>query len=84
MNKFRESQAKKLTELTQYSRTSLKSNQEKLVMAEKIIRLFERCRLLETEIEKVKPFYNTESDISDPNDEVNIIILFSFLLLSNL
>mmetsp|Transcript_1888 Transcript_1888/g.2482 ORF Transcript_1888/g.2482 Transcript_1888/m.2482 type:complete len:535 (-) Transcript_1888:219-1823(-) len=67
MKKFRADEAKKLTELTVLAREALQHNQEKLATSEKILALAELGRKLETEREKVQPFY--ESTVKLDNQE---------------
>lgn len=57
MNNFREQERRKLTELTIVSNKVIKELEGKIEKAEKIIRLSEMNRKLETEEEKVQPFY---------------------------
>ncbi|KND01614.1 uncharacterized protein SPPG_03412 [Spizellomyces punctatus DAOM BR117] len=57
MNSFREEERRKLTELTIVSNRVIKDLESKIERAEKIIRLAEMNRKLETEEEKVQPFY---------------------------
>lgn len=70
MKKFRTDEAKKLTELTVLARDALRANQEKLVKSEKILALAELGRKLETEREKVQPFY--ESTVKSEHQENNV------------
>ncbi|KAJ3183720.1 Dynein regulatory complex subunit 2 [Gaertneriomyces sp. JEL0708] len=58
MNSFREQERRKLTELTIVSTKAIKDLRSKVEKAEKIIRLAEMNRKLETEEEKILPFYN--------------------------
>ncbi|KAI9089819.1 hypothetical protein DFS34DRAFT_383151 [Phlyctochytrium arcticum] len=58
MNAFREQERRKLTELTIVSNKVIKDLKSKVETAEKIIRLAEMNRKLETEEEKVLPFYS--------------------------
>ena len=57
MNKFRDGQHRRLAELTTNANTAHESLSKKLSLAERILRLSEICRKLETEQEKVLPFY---------------------------
>ena len=59
MNKFRESEGRRLQELVINAQSSLKALQAKLEKAERILRLAELARKLETEREKVLPFYQS-------------------------
>jgi DNA repair exonuclease SbcCD ATPase subunit len=57
--KLRHNEGKRLTELTVMARNAYRSNEERLSKAEKIIQLAELGRKLETEREKVQPFYES-------------------------
>jgi len=59
MNKFRESEGRRLQELVINAQSALKALQAKLEKAERILRLAELARKLETEREKVLPFYQS-------------------------
>lgn len=59
MNKFRERQANRLTDLAKSTSEARKVLSEKLDKAERIIKLAELARKLETEQEKVLPFYQS-------------------------
>lgn len=59
MNKFREVEARRLQELTINSQSSIKVLKTKLERAERILKLAELTRKLETEREKVLPFYES-------------------------
>eukprot|EP00842_Homolaphlyctis_polyrhiza_P000154 jgi/Hompol1/1139/HPOL_001068-RA len=63
MNAFREQQRQRLTELTILSNNVLKVLKEKVHMAEEIIKLAEMNRKLETESERVIPFYNESNSL---------------------
>lgn len=58
MNRYRDNQAQCLTELTLKSNQCLKELEEKKTLAEHILKFAERNRKLETEEEKVFPFYD--------------------------
>merc|ERR1719446_480234 len=62
MNKFRETEARRLQELTINSQSSIKALKTKLERAERILKLAELTRKLETEREKVLPFYESSVD----------------------
>eukprot|EP00741_Cyanophora_paradoxa_P017163 tig00020960_g16575.t1 len=62
MNRFREAEARRLTELTTTARSTIKKLKERLAQAEKIIKLAELNRKMETEREKVLPFYKSSVD----------------------
>jgi len=57
MNKFRDQQRSRLTVLTLQSNTALQELRKRQDKGERILRLAEICRKLETEEEKVLPFY---------------------------
>ena len=57
MNKFRSSQARRLSSLTQNANASKGELTEKIGLSERILRLAELGRKMETEQEKVMPFY---------------------------
>merc|ERR1712093_22359 len=59
MNGFRTEERKRLTDLTQNARSCIKSLNDKLGVAENILKTAELCRKYETEREKVLPFYNS-------------------------
>lgn len=56
MNRFRNGQAAKLKSLTLSSNSAINRLNEKLQTAEKVVKLGEVCRKLETEEERVRPF----------------------------
>lgn len=66
MAKFRELEKKRLVELTVKSRKALKKNEANVSQAEKILKLMEAARKMETEREKVLPFY--DSSLVDAKD----------------
>jgi hypothetical protein len=57
MLKFREDEARRLTELTLNSRNAVLKLKEFVTLGERILKTAELCRRLETEKEKVIPFY---------------------------
>lgn len=59
MKKLRATEGKRLTELTVMARDAYRANEERLGKAEKILQLAELGRKLETEREKVQPFYES-------------------------
>mgnify|MGYP003684409293 CR=1 FL=1 len=63
MNRFRDAEGRRLMELTINSQASIKTLKEKLEKAERILKLAEVTRKLETEREKVLPFY--ESSVAE-------------------
>ena len=62
MNKFRDTEARRLQELVINSQAAIKSLQGKLEKAERILKLAELARKLETEREKVLPFYDSSME----------------------
>jgi chromosome segregation ATPase len=69
MNDFREEEHSKLTQMTVLSNGCIKNLGSKVERAEKILKLAEMNRKLETEREKVLPFY--EESTSDIPEEVS-------------
>merc|ERR1719262_250469 len=57
MNRFRNEEKKRLTDLTQNARGCIKNLKDQLSLAEKILKTAELCRKFETEREKILPFY---------------------------
>jgi hypothetical protein len=74
MNTFRDRERQRLTELTITSNGVLKALRSKVATAEKIIKLAEMNRKLETEEEKVTPFY-LESRTSETNQVLEFLII---------
>lgn len=66
MTLFRESEKMKLTDLTTISSKAIKSLKSRVEMAEKILKLAEMNRKLETEEEKVIPFYEDYQEKTGP------------------
>ena len=79
MNGFREDEKRKLTSMTVLSNTIIKELLAKVEKAERILKLAEMNRKLETEAEKVLLIGN-ESD-NDLSDEVKSIFILNFRLL---
>merc|ERR1719387_2134319 len=66
MNRFRNEEKKRLTDLTQNARSCIKNLKDQLALAEKILKTAELCRKFETEREKVLPFYlSREVDVEE-------------------
>jgi hypothetical protein len=68
MNRFREEEERRLKELTNNSRNAVEKLKDYLSLGERILKTAEICRRLETEKEKVLPFYEStvdESEISE-------------------
>ncbi|KAJ3213728.1 Dynein regulatory complex subunit 2 [Clydaea vesicula] len=72
MNLFREEEKRKLTELTVTSSKVLKSLDVKVEQAERIIRLAEMNRKLETEEEKILPFFKQIDVVAKKIGEVEL------------
>ena len=62
MMKFREEESRRLSELVTNSRTAVKRLSEYHELGEKILQTAELCRKIETEKEKVLPFYEGTVD----------------------
>lgn len=71
MNKFREQERSRLTTLTLQSNATMKELQRKKEKGERILKLAEMCRKLETEEEKVLPFYS--SSLDDEEEDLNTV-----------
>ena len=68
MMKFREEESRRLTELTLNSRNAVLKLEEYVNIGDRILKTAELCRRLETEKEKVLPFYEgtvTEDEIPE-------------------
>lgn len=70
MNQFRENQKRKLTDLTIKSSANIKKLDDKVNQAEKILKLAEMNRKLETESEKILPFFITPAHEDNINSQV--------------
>ncbi|XP_071946491.1 dynein regulatory complex subunit 2-like [Antedon mediterranea] len=68
MNRFRENERARLTQLTLQSSAALKELQRKVDKGERILKLAEQCRKLETEEEKVLPFYASSLTEEEQHD----------------
>ncbi|KAL4428775.1 hypothetical protein ABPG74_001289 [Tetrahymena malaccensis] len=62
MQKFREEESRRLKELSNNSRNAVLKLREYCALGEKILKTAELCRRLETEKEKVLPFYESSVD----------------------
>jgi hypothetical protein len=62
MTKFREEEARRLTNLTKNAKACMDTLKSYQRLAERILKTAELCRKLETEREKVLPFYEAETD----------------------
>jgi len=80
MKRFRADEDRKLAELTSMSRSAIKSNEDKLVIASRVIQLAELARKYQTEREKVTPFY--QSSLTPEQEEVCTMIYRYILHLS--
>lgn len=65
VNRFRDGEMKKLTTLTTAARGCIKDLEEKKVLMEKILQLAELNRKMETEREKILPFYKSTIEDSE-------------------
>lgn len=70
MNRFREEEDRRLKELTNNSRNAVEKLKEYLDLGERILKTSELCRRLETEKEKVLPFYESTVDESEISEEM--------------
>ncbi len=70
MLKFREDESKRLIELVNNSRNTVLKLKEYQDLGEKILKTAELCRRLETEKEKVIPFYESSFDESEIPEEL--------------
>merc|ERR1711862_1063281 len=68
MNRFRNEEKKRLTDLTQNARGCIKNLKDQLGLAEKILKTAELCRKFETEREKVFPFYISRDLLTEFED----------------
>ncbi|XP_002736497.1 dynein regulatory complex subunit 2-like [Saccoglossus kowalevskii] len=73
MNEFRGNERARLTKLTLQSNAAIKELQRKREKGERILKLTEQCRKLETEEEKVLPFY-ASSLTAEEDDDVNLAV----------
>ena len=62
MTKFREEESRRLTNLTKNAKACMDTLKSYQRLAERILKTAELCRKLETEREKVLPFYEAETD----------------------
>lgn len=70
MNRFREEEERRLKELTNNSRNAVEKLKEYLSLGERILKTAELCRRLETEKEKVLPFYESTVDENEISEEM--------------
>ena len=68
MIRFREEESKRLANLASNSKDCMDTLKEYVKMGEKILKTAELCRKLETEREKVLPFYESEADKEEVRD----------------
>jgi hypothetical protein len=73
MRKFRDEERKKLTHLVINSKVAMEKLEEMLKLGEKILKTSELCRKLETEKEKVIPFYESTVTEDDIPDELQVL-----------
>mmetsp|Transcript_22244 Transcript_22244/g.19082 ORF Transcript_22244/g.19082 Transcript_22244/m.19082 type:complete len:171 (-) Transcript_22244:461-973(-) len=70
MTKFRDDETKRLTELAMNSRNAVMTLKDNLTLGERILKTAELCRRLETEREKVLPFYESTVEEEDVPEEL--------------
>ena len=70
MLKFREEESKRLKELANNNRNAVLKLQDYVELGEKILKTAELCRRLETEKEKVLPFYESSVESSEIPEEL--------------
>ena len=75
MTNFRDDESKRLTNLTTNSKSCMDTLKGYMKLGERIIKTAELWRKLETEREKVLPFYESETDQLDENVDPNIEIV---------
>merc|ERR1711976_467503 len=73
MGKFRDGERKKLTELVLNSKSSVEKLKDMANLGEKILKTAELCRRLETEKEKVVPFYESTIDENEIPEDLRTI-----------
>lgn len=88
MNKLREGERDRLTKLTLESNAAIKELKRKSEKGERILRLAEMCRKLETEEEKVLPFYassltkeeheDVEAAVAEPPSEKLAAVMYEY------
>ena len=82
MNDFREEERAKLTSMTVLSNAVIKNLDSKVEKAEKILKLAEMNRKLETEREKVLPFYE-ETSVQEIEIQNEVYLCRILLILRN-
>lgn len=70
MMKFREEESRRLKELSNNSRNAVNKLKEYNALGERILKTAELCRRLETEKEKVLPFYENSNDDNEIPEEL--------------
>ncbi|XP_022096316.1 coiled-coil domain-containing protein 65-like [Acanthaster planci] len=93
MNRFRDNERARLTKLTLDSNAAIKELQRKTDQGERIVKLSEQCRKLETEEEKVLPFYassltqeeqeDVQAAVAEPPSEPLAEIMHEYVSLEN-
>ncbi|XP_046351485.2 dynein regulatory complex subunit 2-like [Haliotis rufescens] len=93
MNKLRDAERDKLTKLTLESNAAIKEIKRQKEKAEQIMRLAEMCRKVETEEEKVLPFYassltaeeieDVDAAILEPPSEPLALVIHEYSSLEN-
>lgn len=62
---FRENEVRRLKDLTNNSRKCATALKDKTALGERILKTAELCRKLETEKEKVLPFYQSDPEAAN-------------------
>ena len=70
MLQFRETEVRRLKDLTNNSRKCATSLKDKASQGERILKTAELCRKLETEKEKVLPFYQSDPEAASQEDQL--------------
>ncbi|XP_033628465.1 dynein regulatory complex subunit 2-like [Asterias rubens] len=93
MNRFRDNERSRLTKLTLESNAAIKELTRKTDSGERILKLTEQCRKLETEEEKVLPFYassltqeeqeDVQAAVAEPPSEPLAEIMHEYTSLEN-
>ena len=68
MNKFRDAEARRLSVLTQSTSAAKQVSEENIKLGERILKLAELARKMETDREKVAPYYSTTTHEMDAEE----------------
>lgn len=71
MSSFRNEEAKRLKELSKNSKSCIDRLKGYLTILERILRTSEMCRKMETEREKVLPFFDHDEEVMKQFQEIN-------------